>query len=133
MKTKHILQSFLIGSSIFSTFITLSYVGMANIKFKGLLNYEIFSIILPILFGIFNIFHYILLQNTKNDMYSLLIGLIFGLTLSIIGRFGLDLPIKIFGFSKENEYQVHLYASVIYPLIFYFIIRNLNYYFINIT
>ena len=57
-------------------------------------------------------------------------GICFGITLSSIGRFIFNLPIRLFDFKKENEYMVHIYASLLYAFVFFFIIQNLNYYFI---
>ena len=51
--------------------------------------------------------------------------MIFGILLSIIGRFGLDLPIKLFNFTKKTSYKVHIYAIILYAIIFRFIITPL--------
>lgn len=130
MEIKNFIHAFIIGSSLLSTIISHSYIGFANMKMKGIQHYEIVAIGIPLLFGLFNIVHYITVKKTKNNLYSILFGTLFGLILSIIGRFGMDLPVKIFGFSRKNEYQVHIHAIILYSMIFYFIIRNLNKYFI---
>ena len=56
--------------------------------------------------------------------------MIFGLLLSIIGRFSLNLPIKLFNFTKNTAYQVHIYAIILYAIIFRGIITPLINYFI---
>jgi len=65
-------------------------------------------------------------MRLKNDSSAIIMGIVYGLTLSSIGRFGMDLPTRLFHFTKENEYMVHVYASILYSFIFYFIVQNLN-------
>ncbi len=71
------------------------------------------------MYGIFGVLNYIIIQKYGTH-YSILVGGLLGLILSIIGRFYLHLPIKIFGFSPNTEYMVHFYAILIYAFIFYF-------------
>ena len=83
--------------------------------------YELFPIFLPLLYGIFGLINYYIVSKYGNN-YSLIVGMVFGMLLSIIGRFGLDLPIKLFNFTKNTSYQVHIYAIIIYAIIFRWII-----------
>ena len=48
-------------------------------------------------------------------------GAIFGLTLSIVGRFALDLPVKMFNIPRENAWIVHPIAMTIYPIIMLYV------------
>ena len=65
--------------------------------------YEVIPIIIPLGFGI---------VGTIN--YNIFIGLFYGLILSYIGRFYLDLPTILFNIDKNDHHIVHLYAIVIY-------------------
>lgn len=120
MNFKKILHAFIIGSSIISTIITFSYIGKAfsSAGRPSNIPYEWFPILIPILFGIFNILNVIWLN-------PVITGMLMGLTLSILGR-GLNLPNILFGYTKKNEYQVHIIAVILYSLIFKYIINNIN-------
>ena len=122
---KNYLISFLVSYSV-ST-ITLIYLGIAFNKSNRPTDvpYELFPILLPVMYGIFGIVNYYTISN-YGYYYSYIIGAVFGLLLSIIGRFGLNLPTKIFHFTKYNEYQVHVYAMLIYAVIFQVIITPLT-------
>lgn len=52
---------------------------------------------------------------------SLIVGALTGLSLSLVGRFGLNLPTKMFGMPTEKAYTVHLVAPVLYMLIFLYV------------
>jgi len=123
---KKLLLAFIIGSSLPSVLVSNIYIGMANSKKDIVKRYEFFPLGVSLLFGLYNIINYLLYKRLKNDSSSIIMGIIYGLTLSIIGRFIFDLPTRLFHFTKQNEYMVHVYASILYSLIFYFIIQNLN-------
>ena len=114
----------LISSSI--SIITLGYIGFAykNNNRPPKIPYELFPIFIPLLYGIFGLINYYIISNYNNN-YSFIVGMIFGILLSIIGRFGLDLPIKLFNFTKKTSYKVHIYAIIMYAIIFRFIITPL--------
>lgn len=44
-----------------------------------------------------------------------------GLSLSLVGRFGMKLPAKMFGFPKDRAHTVHLVAPPIYAAIFLYV------------
>lgn len=125
-KIKNMLHAFIIGSSLISVIISYIYIGLSNIQKKIIKRYEFFPLGISLLFGFYNIVNYILYQKIKTDTSAIISGILMGLTLSIIGRFIYDLPTKLFDFTRENEYTVHLYAMILYSLIFYFIIQKLN-------
>jgi hypothetical protein len=112
----------------FISIITFVYLGMAFKKHgrPSEIPYELFPIFLPILYGLFGVINYKIISKYKNVNYSLFVGALLGITLSFIGRFMLNLPTKIFDFTKKNEYKVHMYAIVIYALIFRFIVTPLT-------
>jgi len=51
----------------------------------------------------------------------LLCGASLGLFLSIVGRFGFDLPIKMFKMSESSSWTVHPIAIVLYMIIFLYV------------
>lgn len=121
---KNITNIFFISS--FMSIITLTYIGIAFRRSgrPSSIPYELFPIFIPILYGLFGLLNYYIITKYGNN-YSILVGAIFGLFLSIIGRFVLNLPIKIFGYTKNTAYKVHIYAIIIYSLIFRFILSSL--------
>ena len=68
--------------------------------------------------------NYYIITNYGNN-YSIIVGMALGILLSIIGRFGLDLPIKLFNFTKNTSYQVHIYATIMYAMIFRLLVTPL--------
>ena len=126
-----LLLSFLIGSSILSTLISNLYIGRANMKFKGIKNYEFIPLSMGIIYGLFNVIN-VLLMNSIQDIklkyaLSFIIGGLQGFLFSLFGRFYYDtLPIKLFGFTKDNVHMVHIHAFLFYGLIYTIVINSLN-------
>jgi len=118
--------------SSFVSIITIGYLGLAYNKQNRPSNipYELFPVFIPILYGIFGLVNYytIIKYGTK---YSFFVGMLFGLILSLIGRFGLNLPKLLFNFTETTQYKVHIYAIFIYASIFQFIITPLTNYIIH--
>jgi hypothetical protein len=129
MNLKTILNVFLISS--FISIITLGYTGFAynNINRPSTIPYELFPIVIPLLYGIFGVINYYIISNYGNN-YSIIVGMVFGIMLSIIGRFGLDLPVKLFNFTTNTSYKVHIYAIIIYAIIFRLLVTSLTNYII---
>ena len=126
MDYKKILLAFVIGSSLPSVVVSNFYIGMANYKKNIIKRYEFFPLGVALLFGLYNIINYMLYKRLKNDSSAIISGVLFAISLSFIGRFIFDLPTRLFNFTRKNEYIVHIYASILYSFIFYFIIQNLN-------
>lgn len=115
------MKSFLIGSSLPSILVTMSYLGY-YFRMKGRpsdIPYEMFPIFIPLFFGIFAYIEENIIKSPP------LTGALLGLSLSLIGRFGLNLPQRMFGFNKSNEYQVHIIAMILYAMIFTYIVKPL--------
>jgi len=91
--------------SSFISIITLVYIGLAynNKNRPSTIPYELFPIFIPLLYGIFGVINYYIISNYGNN-YSIIVGMVFGILLSIIGRFCLDLPIKLFDFTNNTSY-----------------------------
>jgi hypothetical protein len=123
---KKTLNVFVISS--FVSIITLTYLGRAYIRHDcpSKVPFESFLIFIPLLYGIFGIINYYVVKRFGYQ-YSFLVGILFGLKLSVIGRFWLNLPQLLFGFTKNTEYKVHIYAMILYACIFQFIITPLTF------
>ena len=122
---KNDLQVFLISSVI--SLITITYLRFAyvnngypeNVPFKS------FYTFIPLLYGVFGLINYYVVGRFGINN-SFLVGGVFGLLLSSIGRFGLNLPELLFNFTKDTEYKVHLFAVLLYSMIFRFIMTPLT-------
>jgi hypothetical protein len=130
MKIKKGLTVFIISS--FVSLITLGYLGFAYIGKKCPLNvpYDLFLFFIPLLYGIGGLINYKVIENV-GLRYSFVVGGLFGLLLSLVGRFKLHLPTLIFNFTKKTEYMVHIYAVILYAIIFQLIITPLTIYIVN--
>lgn len=80
--------------------------------------------ILPLLFGIAGVINYNVIYYGSYN--SILVGAIFGMALSMVGRFYFDIPKKLFKMHKNKEKVVHMYAPILYAFIFYFIISPMQ-------
>ena len=127
MNLKTNLNVFFISS--FISIITLGYIGIAYNKKNrpSTIPYELFPIFIPLLYGIFGVINYHIISNYGNN-YSIIVGMIFGILLSTIGRFVLDLPTNLFNFTKNTSYKVHIYAMIMYAVIFRLLVTPLTSY-----
>jgi hypothetical protein len=118
--------------SSFVSIITIGYLGLAYNKQNRPSNipYELFPVFIPILYGIFGLVNYYAIIKYGTNC-SFFVGMLFGLILSLIGRFGLNLPKLLFNFTETTQYKVHIYAIFIYASIFQFIITPLTNYIIH--
>jgi hypothetical protein len=109
--------------SAFVSVITIGYIWINFVKHQRPKEVDMILLgtILPILYGLVGIMNY-----RVPAKYSFLVGAAFGLFLSIIGRFALNLPTLIFGFTQQTEYKVHLHAAILYAAIFQFIVTPLQ-------
>ena len=129
MNLKTNINVFIISS--FISIITLGYIGIAynNKNRPSTIPYELFPIFIPLLYGIFGVINYYIISKYGNN-YSIIVGMVFGILLSIIGRFGLDLPIRLFNFTRNTSYQAHIYALILYAIIFRLLVTPLTNYII---
>ncbi len=133
---KKYFLAFIIGSSIFATISTFSYTGVAYRR-SGRpkeIPFEILALAIPLMFGVMNILNIFIQSNLKlnfkgkNFVIAAVVGAVTGLTFSFLGRFGLDLPSKIFNISPDKEWTVHIIAPLLYAAIFALIIQPINEY-----
>ena len=141
------MSDFIKGSSVLAALPTLLYLGFyqrrnrlnalnssSDIAIKTFLSipYESIVVGVPLIFGL----AYFLMKKSernsddpnKKNIHTgrvILFGSSLGLILSIIGRFGFDLPAKLFGIN-EREYSVHIVAPIIYPFIFLYVDKLLS-------
>lgn len=114
-------------SSIVSL-ITLSYVGYAYNNAGRPSSVPMTSIIVfvPIMYGIFGTIDAYLSVNYRAD-YSLFVGAALGLILSLFGHFAMNLPKDIFNYpNRSSAHIVHLYAIILYAVIFKVVVHPLN-------
>ena len=122
---KKYLNVFIISG--FVSLLTLTYIGSAYSTngCPSTINYELFPVFIPFMYGLFGLLNYYIIK-TLGVRYSFIVGMLFGLVLSTIGRFLLNLPVLIFNFTKKTEHTVHMYAVVLYAAIFQFILTPLT-------
>jgi len=120
---KNVIQSFIFSSyfSIITIFYLLYFSIINNKKLPYQLN---LFVLIFLLYGLFGLINYLII-SLFGPQYSFIIGILFGVFLSIIGRFYLNLPINLFNYTKNTEYKVHIIAPLLYALIFQFIITPL--------
>ena len=133
---KVLLLRFIIGSSILSGAISFSYIGAGMQGFRNSAKWSpnVFNAFewmmgfVLVLMGIFNSAIYLVQKNLDldPDLSMVIGGALFGLTLSSIGRFGFDFPVKVFKFTKSNQFLVHIFAALLYSFVFGVIINYLN-------
>lgn len=126
---KKIILSFILGSSVVSTFITFLYlgIGVERADNPDILGYSFFPILIPLMYGGFNVFNVVMSDRFgMGENFACVSGALLGLSLSYLGRFVFKLPEKVFKMKKQDEWLVHVLAAVMYCLIFRLIIQNLN-------
>ena len=124
--------SFLIGSSIIGSFISIMYIGSGFAEWRQSGNWDVnefndfeMSIMaVLILIGLANVLAQNLVAVTGSYWMNVLVGILFGLMLSSMGRFGYGFPIKVFGFTESNEWTVHMYAALLYGLVVFGIVNG---------
>lgn len=126
MMYKNNIHAFILSSSLPVSFITLGYLGYNYAKNQKPDNIpiELFSLCIPLLFGIVGVINY---NATKYGSFnSLLIGALFGIVISLVGRYYFDIPEKLFKMTKDKQKVVHMYGPVLYASIFYFILSPIQ-------
>lgn len=132
LRLRRLLLAFIIGSSVASTIFSLSYLGLANLQFKGVDNYEYMAVYVPLLYGAFNVLGSGLTKYFNKLKYApiiipALVGGMHGLVFSVIGRYLMgNLPVKNFQFNLGDEWQVHIYAFLYYSAVYGVVLTFLN-------
>lgn len=113
------LVSFIVGSSLPAVGITMSYLGAAyrTSKYRETIPYELFPLMVPLFLGTANVINMRLVSRYGANV-SLLVGLVVGLLMSLLGRFGLDLPRKLFGMPQGMRHRVHVIAPLLYAVLY---------------
>lgn len=132
LKFRRLLLAFIIGSSMASTIFSLSYLGIANLKFKGIDNYEYMAIYVPLFYGAFNVLSTGLSRYFSKLKYlpiiiPFIVGGTHGIVFSLFGRYLMgNLPVRNFNFKEGEEYLVHIYAFMYYAAVYGIAITFLN-------
>lgn len=132
LKLRRLLLAFIIGSSIASTIFSLSYIGIANLKNKGIDNYEYMAVYVPLFYGAFNVLSSGLSRYFSKFKYlpiimPFIVGGTHGVVFSLFGRYLMgNLPVKNFNFKEGEEWTVHFYAFMYYAIIYGIVLTFLN-------
>ena len=119
------LSTLVTASSPLFSIITWVYFGIAYAK-KGRpsdVPIEVFAVAIPLLYAVtIWISKREILDKQLNENWFLLTGALLGLVLSVFGRFKYNFPVRLFGFTPENAWMVHVVAIILYAVIFRFYI-----------
>lgn len=138
------MRDFLKSTSVVASLPTLLYIGLAqrtnridllrslpgdaSVRLVNFLSvpYEFLPLAISLVYGI--AFKFVPTPGDDRDSEKrtrmkrcLLVGALTGLSLSVVGRFGLNLPTKMFKMPAEKAYTVHIVAPVLYMLIFVYV------------
>ena len=134
------LLSFWIGSSIASGLVSFGYIGDGFSRWRKSGNWNVnrdinkFEWIMGailVLLGIFNVIAQNLVHEQKWYFWNVIIGAMFGLVLSSIGRFVFNFPVRVFKFTIGREWMVHPMAMGLYAVVFGTLIGMPSWYFIH--
>jgi hypothetical protein len=122
------LLAFIVGVSLPAFAVTFAYLGHAyrQTPYQSKIPFELLPFVVPLLFGFANIVSVKLMPRLGYPLAPLIVGAATGLLLSIIGRFGFDLPRLLFRMPAGTHHRVHLIAPIMYALIFTAIIAPLT-------
>ena len=137
------MSDFIKGTSVLVSLPTLLYTGLAHrrnrlsllqslsqssdVKLSNFLSipYEFIPLFICLGFGL--AYKFIASTRTEEDedkfvtAKALAVGFSVGLFFSLTGRFGMDLPVKMFNFTPDKAHMVHLVAPPLYMLIFTYV------------
>lgn len=132
LKARRLLLAFMIGSSLPATIFSLSYIGIANLNFKGIENFEYMAIYVPLFYGAFNVLTTGFSKYFSKIKYlpiiiPFLVGGTHGLVFSVFGRYLMgNLPVKNFNFKESEAYLVHIYSFMYYAAVYGIVISFVN-------
>lgn len=122
-----LLKSFIIGSSLPATAVSMLYIGRAFLQHpcdKSDLRYEHLAIVVPFMYGLFNMISTSLFTVTRTSM--IITGILMGIIFSNVGTHAFGLPTKIFNFSEDRWYMAMVLAPGLYAAIWGFVLYYLN-------
>jgi hypothetical protein len=124
------LLSFLVGSSLPAFAITLGYLTHAFLRTPASnqkqIPFHAFPFFVAAFLGLANVVTTAATPALGYPGTPLLVGALAGLLLSLIGRFGYNLPRLLFRMPPGTHHRVHLAAPIMYSLIFTLIIAPLT-------
>jgi hypothetical protein len=121
------VMSFIVGSSLPAFAITLSYLGLAfsTSKHRETIPFEVLALAVPLWLGAMNVINMRLVSRYGANV-SVLVGLVVGFLMSLVGRFGMDLPRKLFGIPLGMRHRVHVIAPLVYAGVFRLVMTPLT-------
>lgn len=131
LRLRRLFLAFIIGSSLPATIFSLSYIGLSNLKFKGIKNFEYMAVYVPLYYGVFNVLNVAFSRRFRKLKYlsmiiPFIVGGLHGLIFSVYGRYLMgNLPVKNLQF-KENDGLVHIYAFIYYAAVYSIVISLVN-------
>jgi len=121
-----LLYAFALGVSFAVTFVTVAYLSYgydhANDP-PAHPSKDTLEIGARLMYGVANVIN-VALGNTV--IGAAVVGAWLGEILSLVGRFGFNLPTRVFNMQEKDAWRVHAIAPIIYALIFVLIVRPLN-------
>ncbi len=128
------LKAFIIGSSFPAIIWPFLYLGIASyLNPESSFEYSLVPITLPFVFGFMNVLQLKFVPHYKNLSINArywLIGLLYGLGLSLYGNFEAQIPVELFQLPDTPiQYIVIPVAMALYAFVWRFIIKNLNHLF----
>lgn len=117
------VRAFLVGSSVVTSIITIAYVGAAYATAgrPDDVAIEWMTLVFSLIYGAGAVIvnRVALMNGGGSAEWAWLVGAAVGLLLSVLGRFGADLPRKIFGMRADRAaWRVHVIAPIMYAFIF---------------
>ena len=123
------LKYFVIASSLPATLWPILGLAVSNIRRGGDLDFMYIAVIVPLLFGLFNLItSYVRFERNKRNM--LLTGLLLGLIMASIGTFN-GIPQRVYGLTGNMTYLVLIGGPIFYGMIWRFVVYPLERVFIK--
>jgi len=118
------LLYFVIASSLPATIWPILGLAVSNTRRGGDLDFMYISLLVPLLFGVFNLISsFVRFERNKRNM--LLTGLLLGLFMASIGSLN-DIPQRVYGLTGNMSYIVLIGGPIFYGLIWRFVIYPLE-------
>jgi hypothetical protein len=129
--TKVLCKAFLVGSAVPVFLVPLigywSFAMLANPETSYSL--AMIPIGYPILIGFLNVCFMLFRESIplkKESHKYIIFGLVIGFILSLIGKFTVDFPSMELETPEKLQFLVHIFAPIIYALVFRYVIKPLN-------
>ena len=126
---KSAFKYFVIASSLPATLWPLLGLSLAATRRGAELDFMYIALIVPLLFGLFNLLSSFV-KFERNKMNMLLTGLLLGLVMASVGSY-FDFPQRVYGLTGNMTYLVLIGGPIFYGLIWRFVVYPLENMFIE--